>query len=89
MWLYLIALLLLIGGIAGTVASGGIFTIVLIPVAVIVLVGGIAFRGMGAISQRREGGGVDGPPLPHSEPDKPGHVRTSPEALADARRAEQ
>ncbi len=40
MWLYLIALLLLIGGIAGTVASGGIFTIVLIPVAVIVMVGG-------------------------------------------------
>ncbi len=41
------------------------------------------------MSQRGEGGGMDDPPLPHSEPDKPGHVRTSPEALADAPRAQQ
>ncbi len=88
MWLYLVAAVVLAFGVIGTIATGGIFTIVLIPVAVVVLIAAIVYRSMGHVAERSQGA-VGTEPLPHSEPDQPGHVPTSPEGLADARRAQQ
>jgi hypothetical protein len=89
MYLYLVVAALAVIGIIGGIATGGIFTIALIPIAVVVLVAGIAYRSMGHAAERGHGSGGTEPPLPHSAPDEPGHVPTSPEGLADARRAQQ
>lgn len=89
MWMYMLVLVLVVAGLVGGAFLGGIFTIVLIPIAVIVFVASAAYRAMGAAGQRREGGDAPGPAYPHSVPDQPGHVPTSPEALTDARRAQQ
>jgi hypothetical protein len=90
MWLYIIVLALAVLALAGGALLGGVFTIVLIPIAVIVFVGAAVYRSMGAAAERREGGPEpENPPYPHSVPDQPGHVRTDPETLADARRVQQ
>jgi hypothetical protein len=89
MWLYLIAIVFLIFGIVGGIATGGIFTIIFIPLGVIVLLAAIFSGGMAKLSQRRHGGRPPSQPLPHQPPHESGSVPTSPEALADARRAEQ
>jgi hypothetical protein len=96
MWLYLMLIVLLLVGVVGTIASGGIFTIVLIPIALIGLISLIVYRGIG---QAAEGGRHSGPrrpqaddpsaPLPASQPSAPAHVPTSPEGLTDARRVQQ
>jgi hypothetical protein len=96
MWLYLMFIILLLVGVVGTIASGGIFTIVLIPIAVIGLVSMVVSRGIG---QAAEGGWRSGPrrsraadpsaPLPSSQPSAPARVPTSPEGLTDARRIQQ
>jgi len=81
---------LVVLGLVGGIAAGGIFTIVLLPVAAIILVAGIAYRGMGHAAESRSGGSSGGPgPLPHSSPTDPARVQSSPEGLADARRAQQ
>jgi hypothetical protein len=89
MWLYIIVVALAILALAGGALLGGVFTIVLIPIALIVFIGGVVYRAMGQAAQSREGADVEDPPYPHSVPDQPGHVRTDPEALADARRVQQ
>jgi hypothetical protein len=89
MWLYLIVVVLLIFGVAGGILAGGVFTIVLVPLALIVLVSGLSASALGRAAQRHSGGGAGDRPLPHSEGTESGHVRTSPERLADARRVEQ
>jgi hypothetical protein len=86
MWFYLVIAALVVIGLVGGVAGAGIFTIVLLPIAVIVLVAGIAYRAMGQVGAPLGG---DAPPLPHSLPDDPARVSASPEDLADARRAQQ
>jgi hypothetical protein len=98
-WLYFLALVLVIFGVVGGIASGGIFLIVLLPLAAIALV--VALLGGGARARsgpgRRARPTRDGAPgrseevapLPSSQPEAPGRVLTSPEALTDARRAEQ
>ena len=81
---------LVVLGLFGGVAAGGIFTIVLLPIAAIALVAGIAYRGMGHAAESTAGGQTGEPaPLPHSSPNDPARVQTSPEGLADARRAQQ
>src|SRR5436305_12640306 len=89
MWLYLIAIVLLAAGIIGGFATGGIFTIILIPLGVITLLvaGG---SGLAARSASRRGVSADpGDPLPHSTSSGGGRVPASPEGLAGARRAQQ
>jgi hypothetical protein len=91
MWLYMISLVLILIGIVGALAGGGIFTIVLIPLALVVLIVGLLSAAAG-----RKAPGSDTTsdthipePLPHA-PERPsGRVPTSPEGLADARRAQQ
>lgn len=95
MWLYMLGIVLVVLGLAGLFA-GGVYTIVLVPVGVIVLVSAVAMGEFSRRSQARAGGST-GPsqereaekPLPTSHPPDPSHVRTSPEGLADARRAQQ
>jgi predicted lipid-binding transport protein (Tim44 family) len=94
MWLYLIAIALVVLGMIGALAGGGIFTIVLVPLGLLMLASSI-FHAMWARSQQgAAGGGQEGAdrtdrPLPHEHQHAPARVPTSPEGLADARRAQQ
>ncbi|MDQ6840802.1 MAG: hypothetical protein M3025_00045 [Actinomycetota bacterium] len=94
MWLYLVALVLVILGVAGGVASGGIFTIILVPLGLIVAGSAVLYASWGRSAQGSSGGDTEAAPstnrpLPHSLQRDSGHVPTSPEGLADARRGEQ
>jgi hypothetical protein len=94
MWLYLLALVLVILGIVGGIASGGIFTIVLVPVGLIVAGSAALYAMWGRSVQGKAGANADAAPstnrpLPHSQERDSGHVPTSPERLADARRSGQ
>lgn len=95
MWLYIIAVVLLILGIVGGVFTGGIFTIVVLPLGVIVLVAALAvgMRSRTAVSEtggEKSTGATQPRPLPHTSRPQPGSVGTSsPEALVDARRQQQ
>jgi hypothetical protein len=75
MWLYLIAAFLLVVGVIGGIASGGIFTIIVLPVGVIVLLVALAIgmrlRGSGA-SAHGEAGGIAPLPRPHTKRPQPG-----------------
>ena len=93
MWLYMIAGFLLLVGVIGGVASGGIFTIIFIPLGAIMLVVAVLFGMWGRASQGSTGGETHGSktgqrPLRHTRPQ--GTPRpSSPEELADARRLQQ
>ena len=94
MWLYLIAVLLLFFGIIGGIFGGGIFTIVLLPLAFVALASAV-LAGMWARShEAKTAGSTDaspstGRPLPHDRARPSGRAPTSPERLADARREQQ
>jgi hypothetical protein len=91
MWFYPIVLVLVVLAAVGGVAAGGIFTLVLVPIAGLALISGLVYMSLAHTAERRAGttaGGTDRP-LPHRETPAGGHIRTSPERLADARRAEQ
>jgi hypothetical protein len=90
MWFYPIVAVLVLIGVVGGIFAGGIFTIVLLPLAVIVALSALAYSFLGAAAQRRGTGGEPGKmPLPTSQQPSSSHVRTTPERLADARRAQQ
>ncbi len=94
MWLYLVGAVLLVIGIVGGIATGGIFTIVFVPLGIIALASAAGYAMWARAAAGRAGGESRGhattaEPLPHSVQGDPGHVTTSPEALVDARRAEQ
>ncbi len=94
MWLYLLGGALVLIGLVGSLAGGGIFTLVLIPVGLVVLGSAMAYGMFQRAGERSGGGDTDahpstGEPLPHSARGDTGHVPTSPEALADARRVQQ
>lgn len=89
MWLYLVGLLLVVVGIVGSLSGGGIFTIILIPLAlaalIVAAISSLAGRGHRAASSHTH----QPDPLPH-QPERPGgKVPTSHEGLVDARRAQQ
>jgi hypothetical protein len=94
MWLYLLGAALVVIGIVGGIATGGIFMLAMIPVGVVVVLSAWVYAWMGRMAQGRAGAKTDahpsgGRPLPHAPRGDSGHVPTSPEALADARREEQ
>jgi hypothetical protein len=94
MWLYLIVGALVMLGVVGGIALGGIFTIALIPLALIVLIAGLLTAASGRRAQQRAGGATEeshvaGGPLPRSLERPSGRAPTTPEGLADARRAQQ
>jgi uncharacterized membrane protein len=93
MWLYMIAVVLLVAGIGGAVLTGGIFTIIVLPLGVIVLVAaivvGMGARGSGAGSVENASE-FEPAPLPHTNRPQPGSSgTTSPDELVDARRRAQ
>jgi hypothetical protein len=93
MWFYMIAGFLLLVGIIGGVASGGIFTLIFIPLSAIMLVVAV-LSGMWHRSQQGSGGGqteaskTEQAPLRHT-PAQGAPTPTRPEELVDARRAQQ
>lgn len=90
MWLLLIVAFLGLFAVIGGALAGGIFTIVLIPLAVIALFAAIAYGYFGGAAQRRAERTRERPPAPPTS-QQPGSVPrpSSPEELADARRANQ
>ena len=92
MWLLLVVAVLALAGVIGGAFAGGIYTIVLIPIAVIALVAAIVygyFTG-GAERAAQRGRARRRPAAPptaqqSSAPEAP----STPEDLADARRANQ
>jgi hypothetical protein len=96
MWLFYIAVPLIILAIIAAIAGGGIFTLILVPLAVIAVIGAVwaaisarAAQEPGAKRQAKQAVGEGGSELPHSFAGAPSRAPTSPEALADARREAQ
>ena len=94
MWVYLIVAALIVIGVVGGLTGGGIFTIVLIPLALIVLAASVLFSLWARAAQGSAGADVNDThgserPLPHSPQQQSAPAPSSPEALADARRARQ
>jgi Na+/H+-dicarboxylate symporter len=94
MWLYPVVLVLVILAIVGATLAGGIFTIVLVPLAVIALISAIVYALWGRALEGSAGANIDAShttdrPLPHQRRRPSGRSRTSPERLADTRRRQQ
>lgn len=100
MWLGIIGFVILVVAIVGSIASGGIFTIVLLPLAVVIIVGAVISRGIGQRAQSAAGGRTredavkqrrrEEPPLPHSPaPDAAGAEVSTPEQQLEARLHQQ
>jgi hypothetical protein len=94
MWLYMIAAVMLVLGLFGSILTGGIFTIIVLPLGVIVLIAAFVIA-MWSRTGVSEGGekstsASEPRPLPHSDRPQPGSSGTSsPEELVDARRQAQ
>jgi hypothetical protein len=93
MWLYLIGVVLILLGIVSAFA-GGIYTLILIPIGLVIIASAAAYSMMARGGHRAGGAAAsDGPssgePLPHSPRGNTAHAPTSPEALTDARRGAQ
>jgi hypothetical protein len=93
MWLGLWAGIFVIILLAAGIAMGGIFTLILLPLAGVSVIGAMiallwARATRSAVGDttepRREAASEQ--PLPHSPPSAPGHVPTTPDGLLDARR---
>ncbi|HZO77923.1 MAG TPA: hypothetical protein VFB39_07760 [Solirubrobacteraceae bacterium] len=91
MWLLVVIAFLGLVAILGGALAGGIFTIVLIPIAVIAFVAALAYSYFGGAAERRASGDRRArPPAPPtaqqpSSVDRP----STPEELVDARRGQQ
>lgn len=94
MWLYGIAGVLILMGLVGSIAGGGIFTIVLIPIGLVIAGSALLYSMWNRAAQGGAEGQADAAaatnrPLPHTQRGDSGHAPTSPERLADARRTQQ
>jgi hypothetical protein len=89
MWLYVIAIVLVGLAIAGSVFSGGIFTIVLVPVAAIIVICGLAYGAIARAAAEKSGRAGARNRLPRQPDPTPGHTLATPEQLADERRIRQ
>lgn len=94
MWFYPLLLVLVILAIVGATLAGGVYTIVLVPLAVIVVISAVLYALWGRALQGSAGGSTDAShvsaePLPHRHRRPSGRAPSSPEGLADARREQQ
>jgi len=91
MWLYMIAVVLLVLGLFGSIFTGGIFTIIVLPLGVLVLVAAFVVAMWSRTAVGEESKPASEPrPLPHSDRPQPGSSGTStPDELVDARRQAQ
>ncbi len=93
MWFYIIAAFLILVGIIGGVASGGIFTIIFLPLGAIMLIVAVLLGMWHRAQVGRAGGQTQGSkteqaPLRHTPP-QGAPTPSRPEDLADARRVQQ
>ena len=88
MWFYIVAVVLAVLGIVGGIFGGGIFTIVLVPIAAIIVISSICFGGAGEAAQQDGQSETREPALPHNPPRAP-EVPMTPERLVDERRIRQ
>ena len=93
MWLYIVAGFLFFLGIIGGVASGGIFTLIFIPLGLIMLVVAVIVGMMGRAAQgdaemSSSTGRTEPEPLRRTPPQGAAAPAT-PEDLVDARRTQQ
>ena len=94
MWLYLLGIVLVVVGLFGTFLGGGIFTIALLPIGLVILASAFGYgiwtrSKAGDLGLETDAHPTTNQPLPHTRRRDSGHVPTSPERLADARRVEQ
>jgi hypothetical protein len=94
MWFYPLIVLLVILAIVGGTLAGGVFTIVLVPLAVIALGSAVVYGMWGRAMQASEStasGPAEEPgrPLPHRRRRPSGRAPSTPDRLADARRQQQ
>lgn len=94
MWLYLLFALLVGLCFFGGIFAGGVFTIVLVPLAVIAFLSALAYALAAGAAKQRSGGGADpaqgarGPATRTSQTTSR-RAPSSPEQLVDARRGQQ
>jgi hypothetical protein len=94
MWLYFLFAILVVLCVAGSVFGGGVFTIVLVPLAVLALFAAAGYAVLTAAAGRRAGASTDPSPGARrpattvSQAQSPSRPST-PGELADARRAQQ
>jgi mannose/fructose/N-acetylgalactosamine-specific phosphotransferase system component IID len=92
MWL---ALIFVVGAIFVAIAgilTGGIFTLILVPLAIVAVVSAVAYTSLGYLrgagtQQEVESAGTD--PLPHTHHNNVPPRPTTPDELVDARRQAQ
>ena len=76
MWLYLIAAALIVIGLFGGIFAGGIFTIVLVPVAVLILFSGVVYSWLARAAEEKAGTADRNNHLPHRRQHPSGQVST-------------
>jgi predicted phage tail protein len=93
MWFYMIAVFFFFVGVIGGVASGGIFTLIFIPLGAVMLVVAVM---VGMAGRGAQGAAEGSNPSQSTEPEPLRHTRpqgtpapSTPEQLTDARRAQQ
>jgi hypothetical protein len=94
MWFWPVIVVLVILAVVGGTLAGGIFTIVLVPLAAIVLISSIVYGIWGRAIKGSGGASTEATheprrPLPHRSRRPSGRAPSSPERLADARRQQQ
>lgn len=98
MWLGIAIIVVAIAAVIAGAFAGGIFTIVLIPLAVLAVIAlfigwlwGRATNtaGVGTTTKPTESGGRPATSLPRSRGNAGAHAPTSPDRLADLRREQQ
>jgi hypothetical protein len=93
-WLYLLIAVVVVLCVVGSVFAGGVFTIVLVPLAVLSFFAAIAYALIAGAAKRSAGASTDpsqgarGPATRVSQTHSPRRPST-PQELADARRAQQ
>ena len=94
MWFYPLLIVVVILAVVGGTLAGGIFTIVLMPLAAIVLISGLVYAMWGRSLEAGAGSDTNAKhtthrPLPHTRRRPSGRAPSSPERLADTRRQRQ
>ncbi len=92
MWLFLPVVVLVVAAVVGGAFAGGIYTIVLIPLAVIALFGALVYGYFTGGAQRHaEGDRATSRPAspPTAQHDATASAPSTPDELVDARRSNQ
>jgi hypothetical protein len=94
MWLYPLVIALVILAIVGGTLAGGIYTIVLVPLAAIAAISAVVYALWARALQGAAGDSASTSdrterPLPHRQRRPSGRAPSSPERLVDARREQQ